>query len=775
MNGKLFYFSVASLLGVLCSFQSFLLFFFLAVIYIIVLLKYKRFSNIQLLFLVSIFLLFLFTSQLVAIYNKTKASAASTRFSLEYMDDPIIDGDQLQIKAKDLNNHEKYLMRYKIQSEQEKNLLKTSDFYGLKCLITGLLEKPKRAKNENAFNYRDYLERNSIFWLLESKNMPLKTCTSKKLTPFTLIKQFRFKGIHYIETHFPPEVAAISNALIYGDKSIMPPELLTEYQKIGISHLLAISGLHVSLLVGMIFFIGIRIGATRERMTTFLLVFLPVYAVLTGGSPSVVRAVVMIFLVMLAVKWGKRLKLLPFDALSLAFSLFLLLKPFVLYDAGFQLSFSVSGAIILSGQTILGRYPNNLFRMLMTTFVAQLSSLPILLFHFFGVSLLSIFINLLFIPLYSYLFLPGVYLLFLIQILFGKVPDLFMNGFSFVVQFSNKLVESFSKFSFANYTPGRPGTFFLVFDSLIILAIFLLWEQKYQKNQARIMVVLCSILLFLPIGWNHINPYGEVTVIDVGQGDSILVQLPFDQGNYLIDTGGTLQFNTEPWQKRSAVFETGEDVVVPFLKGKGITRIDKLILTHGDMDHIGGAFAVIKELNVKQIIMPKVKERSETENEIEKEAEKKKIQVVFVSRGSQWKKGPSHFVILSPEKNFQGDRNRGSVCLLASIGQHYWFFGGDLDQQGEEEIVKRFPNLKIDVLKVGHHGSKTSSSELFLMHYKPKVALISVGEKNRFGHPHQEVIEKLTKIDATIFRTDLQGEISYHFFNGNGTFFTFLP
>jgi competence protein ComEC len=350
-----------------------------------------------------------------------------------------------------------------------------------------------------------------------------------------------------------------------------------------------------------------------------------------------------------------------------------------------------------------------------------------------------------------------------------------MNGFTYIVHFSNKLIQLFSEFSFANFTPGRPNTFFLILDIVILFILFILWEQVNRKKQGKKMVILCSILLLLPSCWNQINPYGEVTVIDVGQGDSILIHLPFNQGNYLIDTGGTLQFSAEPWQKRTKVFETGEDVVVPFLKGQGITKIDKLILTHGDTDHIGGALAVIKELNVKQVVMSDMVERSETERVIQKEADKKKIPVIFVSRGNQWKQGVSDFVVLSPEKNFQGDRNRGSVCILASIAGLNWFFGGDLDQPGEAEIVNRYPNVTIDILKVGHHGSKTSSSDIFLKHFKPKVALISVGEKNRFGHPHKEVIEKLTNIGSTIFRTDFQGQISYRFFNGKGTFFTFLP
>lgn len=775
MNGKFIYYSIVSLFGVLCSLQSFFLFFLLFVIYIFALYKYKQFPPFQLLLMIAFFLLFLGSSQLASFHNKSSTFASASLFDLEFIDDPMIDGDQLQIKVQNTKKHEQYLLRYQIQSEKEKILLQSSNFYGRTCRITGTLEKPKQAKNENAFNYRLYLQRNSIFWLLESKNNPLENCTPKKLNALSFLKQVRFKGIRYLETHFPSEVAALSSALIYGDRSLMPQELLTNYQRAGISHLLAISGLHVTLLVGMIFYIGIRVGATRETMNSLLLFFLPIYAILTGGSPSVLRAVVMIFLVMVTLKWKRRLKLLPIDALSIAFSLFLLLRPFVVFNIGFQLSFAVSGAIILSSASILQQSQSNIIRLIMTSVVSQLSALPFIFYDFFEVSLLSILINLLYIPLFSYIFLPGVYILSLFQFLFGTVPSFFMDTFALVVHFSDLLIQIMGKASFAKFTPGRPGILFLVLDILLLIFIFILMEKPKLKGRMKVIFSLCFIILFLPTVWSHLNPYGQVSMIDVGQGDSILIQLPFGKANYLIDTGGTLQFHNEAWKRRSKTFETGKDIVVPFLKGKGITSIDKMILTHGDTDHIGGAFAVMKEIKIKQIILPDVKEKSETEKEIISEAEKKGIQIVFVSEGNQWKQGANRFVILSPESNFSGERNRGSVVVLARIGGINWFFGGDLDQQGEEEIVRKFPNIHMDILKVGHHGSRTSSSDLFLNRYKPKVSLISAGEKNRFGHPHKEVVEKLTKIGSSILRTDLNGEISYRFFNEKGTFFTYLP
>jgi competence protein ComEC len=140
-----------------------------------------------------------------------------------------------------------------------------------------------------------------------------------------------------------------------------------------------------------------------------------------------------------------------------------------------------------------------------------------------------------------------------------------------------------------------------------------------------------------------------------------------------------------------------------------------------------------------------------------------------------WKNKESQYIILSPEKHFNGERNSGSIAILARIGGLNWFFGGDLDQEGEERIIRKYPSLKIDVLKAGHHGSKTSSSFTFIEQVEPKISLISVGERNRFGHPHQEVIERLREAKIKIYRTDLQGAISYRFYRDKGTFFPIIP
>ncbi|ETI67157.1 DNA internalization-related competence protein ComEC/Rec2 [Neobacillus vireti] len=776
MNGKYFYFALAALLGVLCSLVTFLPFFLLTFFYLYLLNKYKRFKNKQLFVVMFIFVTFVFLAGRTQLENKSLIPETITDFYIEYNQNPKIDGDLLQIQATEKQFKEKLLIRYKIKSEAEQVLLKSKSFYNCLCQVSGTIKKPAIAKNPNSFDYRQYLASKDIYWIVESQENPLQNCSPMRPSPMTMVKQLRFLGIRYLEAHFPIEIASLSAALIFGDRSMLDPVLLGDFQKTGIVHLLAISGLHVSLLVGMVFYLGIRIGLTRQFMMNFLLLILPVYVILTGASPSVIRAVLMIYLVLLTVKWKSRLKLLPIDAISLAFMIFLFFSPKVIVDIGFQLSFSVSLVIIFSAPIILRRYQNNGARILATSVTAQLAALPLLFYHFFEMSLMGIAANMLYIPLFSFVYLPGLYILFIIQILFGNTPLFLINIFKNIINLSNHLIGYLAHFSFAAFVPGRPNIIQLIIYIVIIVAIFYIWEAKvYQKKKTHLFYLVVILLSFQPV-WNWLNPIGEVTMIDVGQGDSSLIHLPHGRGTYLIDTGGTMTFGEEEeWKHRLKPYEVGRDVVVPFLKGKGITKIDKLILTHGDMDHIGGTFSILKELRVKQILLPSVVAPSETELRIIQEAEKRKIPVIKVSAGDQWKSAGSKFNILSPEKNFSGERNRGSIALVAQVGGVTWFFGGDLDQEGEMKISKQFPNLTIDVLKAGHHGSKTSSAEAFIKQINPGTALISAGETNRYGHPHQEVLERLRETNTTIYRTDLQGAITFRFYRNNGTFSTYLP
>ncbi|MDP4171630.1 MAG: DNA internalization-related competence protein ComEC/Rec2, partial [Bacillota bacterium] len=495
-----------------------------------------------------------------------------------------VDGDRLQEIVIDEKTNEKLLMKYIFKSSQEKYEIENIPVQKLLCRVSGELKKPTQANNPNAFQYETFLNRQQLYWIFLAKTNPFQSCMKVKASPLSLIKQLRSTGIKYLNDHFPSDIASLSSALIFGDREFIQPELLSAYQKIGIIHLLAISGLHVSLLMGMIFYVGIRIGITKEKMSKFLLAFLPIYAILTGGTPSVIRSVMMIFIGIAARKWRHVLKLQPCDAISLTLMFYLLLSPFSIFEVGFELSFAVSFALVISSSFIMKNYHNNLVRMLVTSFISQLSALPFLLYHFFEISLISVLVNLIFIPLYSFVLLPGVFLLAFWMFLIGAIPSPVITAFVHLIHFSNQLAVFFAAFKFLNIVTGRPSSEMLLLIFASCMFVFIYWEKNMKGWKVILLWVMPFFLLLLLQSVNRHLPVGEVTMIDVGQGDSILIKLPQGKGTYLIDTGGTPRFENEQWRQSIHSFEAGKDIVVPFLKGKGITVIDKLILTHGDMD-----------------------------------------------------------------------------------------------------------------------------------------------------------------------------------------------
>ncbi|MEH6937192.1 ComEC/Rec2 family competence protein, partial [Bacillus sp. JJ664] len=239
------------------------------------------------------------------------------------------------------------------------------------------------------------------------------------------------------------------------------------------------------------------------------------------------------------------------------------------------------------------------------------------------------------------------------------------------------------------------------------------------------------------------------------------------------DTGGIVQFNQEKWMKRKKVFSTGTDILLPILKGEGIRKIDKLIFTHGDYDHIGGAYEVLQLFPVENLLIGDKLNFGKVEQERIELAIKKGTNIQKVSEGFIWKVEDNNFQVLSPIKGYVGEENHGSIVMKAKIGDKVWMFTGDVDKSGEQSIISKYRNVKSDVLKVGHHGSDTSTSDAFVRAVDPKFAIISVGANNRYGHPKKEVIDRLQKEKIIILRTDRDGAIFYEFKKGQGTFSTF--
>ncbi|MCM3599508.1 DNA internalization-related competence protein ComEC/Rec2 [Robertmurraya korlensis] len=766
MQERWIYFALASLLALVTAFQTQVVVKVSLFLFLILFLCYKRFSKRNIFIIFLIVLVFYTKARIDINRNESVFQGSETQFVVSFQDEVKLNGSLLSGYGKDTTG-ERLLIKYRMKSEKEKSRLNEERLLGYSCQLTGSLKAVNGQTNPNAFDYQSYLNHQHIHWQLVVDRW--SDCEEHK-GPILIVKKQRQRAIELLESYFPESVASLASALLFGERQIIDPSLEKAYQKLGIIHLLAISGANVALYVSIIHYIGVRLGVTRERMIVVLLLYLPVFVYLSGASPPVFRAAMMMFL-FLFLRLVSQSTLSRLDICSIIFMVYTFFSPYLLFDVGFQLSFSVTFSLLLSTKGLLK--PSK-FLLIKASFISQLSSLPIVLYHFYEFSLLSLLANLVYIPIFSIIINPVFITLFFLLFIFGKPISFMIKPMDFLITSMNQLTVWLASFPFQTVTIGRPSQWIILVLICTIIYLFYKWETG--KTRKRQLISILPLLFTLAFSYylSHYSFSGQITFVDVGQGDSIVIQNGFHKKTYVIDTGGTVSFHEEEWEKPRNPFEVGNDILVPFLKGKGVSTIDKLILTHGDMDHIGGARSVLETMRVEELILPYVTNRSNLENEIIQLAKEKKTTVIFVKDGMSWKENGSSFKIVNPIIE-QDDRNDNSVVIHVKIGGLFWLFTGDLGEEGEERLLREYPTLRVDVLKIGHHGSKSSTSATLLQAYQPKVAVISVGETNRFGHPHQEVLDRLKERNIKIFRTDKDGAISYTFQNGIGTFSKHIP
>ncbi|MFC4183669.1 DNA internalization-related competence protein ComEC/Rec2 [Saccharococcus thermophilus] len=760
MRGNVVYIAVAAIFAITAAYaQSSAAFVFLALYVLFLFVRKRRLFFISVITACFFYPYFTYVDQ----HNKTRLSSAMTEFLFRLATPVAVDGDRLQAVVN--VDGEKLQLVYYIKSQEEKQALALHLAPGAVCKVKGTLKRPALPRNPNAFDYRRYLRFHHIHWILTPQSISLQDCHPSSLTIYERLLSLREKGIRQIATHFPAESIGIVQALLYGERAQLDEPLLEGYQKLGLIHLLAISGLHVTLLVGALFSLLIRFW-TKEAATMMMLIFLPVYIVLTGASPSVIRACLTAML-FLAANYGKA-TLPPLDGLSIAFVIMLIADPYMLWDVGFQLSFAVTFALILSSPFIMSHH-SPLWRLFFTTFIAQLSALPFLIYYFFEISLWSMVLNMIFVPLYSFL-LP----LSFISVAACAIHPLLSAPFIWLLQkvivLSSKAVLFFSSAFPLSLVLGRPSFWLIIAYTAAICAAFVQMEKRCYWGIGWVVAVITFHALS-----PYVDRYGEVVFLDVGQGDCIYIELPYRQAVYLIDTGGTLPQQKEPWQQRNRNWDVGKNVVIPFLKSNGVRTIDKLIATHEDVDHIGAAEEIVRGFTVKQLLVSNgMKKNSVIYEQLMQIARQSQVSVREIARGSRWSKAGISFYVLHPSTAHPDDNNN-SVVLYTKIGGLSWLFTGDLEEAGEKELIGAFPRLKADVLKVAHHGSATSTTELFLDKIQPKIAVISVGEHNRYHHPSPSVIERLQKRNTLILRTDQHGAVRFTYVKNHGTFSVMLP
>ena len=609
-----------------------------------------------------------------------------------------IDGNFLSMTVLD---KEKIQVFYYFSSEDEKEEVQKKIGYGITVSLSGVMSEPSSSLMPHTFDYKEYLRYQKINYVFTAQEITFSG-------EGNIFQRMKTKIYHYISKY--PHADYLL-ALLLGDTSGLELDSIREN---GISHLFAVSGMHISLFAMALRFLLRRFGAKKDFLIFLLLFF---YAFLVGFTPSVMRSVFFFF--GLSLNKYFRLGLSTKRIFLYVFMLLVFLNPFYIMDIGFQYSFLICFTFFFVKPK--KRYFANL---LQTSAIAFFISLPISALHFYEVNVLSILWNMFFIPFVTFVLYPACFLYVLAPFL-GDLFQVILEIFQAVNTWCQNVV----------------------FGKIVLPYIFPLWWLFYilsfflflHSNKKR-YVLLCFLFIIGVKLSSKLDSASYVYFLDVGQGDSALIISPYQREVLLIDTGGKVSYNNEEWMKRKNKVDQGE-TIVSFLASLGISKIDLLVLTHGDYDHAGNALSILENIEVENILL-----NSNGYNSLEKEIASlysHKIVSSYISDFFDMKK--YEFV--------SADENESSIILQIRIFQMSFLFMGDATISEEKMLLHE--NISSDVIKLGHHGSKTSSDKSFLEKVQPSYAIISAGKNNRYHHPSKETIQKLEELSIPYYETSV--------------------
>lgn len=626
---------------------------------------------------------------------------------------------------------------------------------GYKVKAAGSYAPLEEASNPGQFDQKAYYEARGIGMVL--KKAKLTVIEAKENIFFQKLYELRSFWAQNLEKITGKEEAALLKAMLLGEKSGLKKEQKELYQSGGISHILAISGLHISL-VGMLLYRFLR---KKKRSYPFSALVsgscMVVYGFLTGFGVSAKRAVFMFLVYLGAELLGETYDVV--SALALSGLLILAEQPLQLFQCGFQLSFLSVGAVALGYPALQKRlgWKKKAAMSLLSGLSVTLFTLPCTLYWFYEWMPYAVFLNLIVIPLVPVVFLSGA-----AGMLTGGVSvaaGMFLAGASAgVLRFFQTLLERTEVLPGSRAVIGQPELWQIALYYVLVGAA--VWGGRgraRKKNQHRIEVRIFFIIFALCMLCLPFHRPVEVTFLDVGQGDAVFLRTEAGT-TCLIDGGST------------TVSDVGTYRLLPFLKSRGVSSLDYLFLSHMDADHINGAEELLKDqfrgIPIRHLCLSALP-GDETRERLEKEARLFGTELCYISRGTVFREKGAEIRCLSPVKDQKKeDENENSEVLMVEISGLRILFTGDLGEEGEQELLEAGTDLRAAVLKVGHHGSRFSTGEDFLEAVSPGFAVISCAEDNRYGHPAPETVERLERAGCRIFYTMKSGAVTLYPVNG---------
>lgn len=639
--------------------------------------------------------------------------------------------------AKIVRNNKKILINIKMSQDIP------SIKYGDSLYIEGEFKQPEEARNYKGYNYKQYLKTKKIIGTVE-------------LEKVKILKSSNGSFIHNIQKYIrdtingtlTDEEGNLLLAILLGDKDKLSEDIQESFKTSNLSHMLAVSGAHVSYIILGLTYVLQNSIIGKKNGKIVCIIFLLAFMAITNFTPSVTRACIMAILTLFSSIIYRKSDV--YTNISVAALITLIFNPYSLLDLGFQLSYGGTIGIIIFIKRIQEKKSNSkvinyIKQMALVSIYANIIIIPIMMYHFNTVSFTFIISNIMASPILGIIVITG-FLFIIASITVKPLTRLIAIFIKPILSILIKISQICSKLPFSNILVVTP----YMFNVISYYAIILYCIKSKKNNKCKIIICLLIVLILINFIIYIFPQKLRIFFIDVGQGDSTLIITP-DKKTVLIDGGG------------SDSFDVGKKVLLPYLLDRRILKIDYVLISHFDTDHCGGILTIMEKVKVKNIIISEQAEHSENYERFKKLMIHKKIRLIEVKKGDKIKIGRySEFKILFPTSRLLSENplNNNSIVAQFNYNNFKMLFTGDIEKLAEQQILKaEKAEIRADILKVAHHGSKTSSIPEFIKAVKPKIALIGVGKNNTFGHPNQQTIKNLENIKCRIYRTDLQGEI----------------
>ncbi len=643
---------------------------------------------------------------------------------------------------------------HKNQSYYESNILIYDDTFleipiGKTICVRGSAKAFEKARNPGNFDQQLYYAKQKIYGFVWSEE--IASVGGKENRFLEQLHQIRQAWSTLLLENMSEENGRVLCAMLLGEKSHMDVDLKEQYQKAGIAHVLAISGLHISF-IGLGIYKWIRrTGASYISAGVLAGLVLSIYALMIGFSVSVIRAYVMLIL-RIGADMSGRVYDMP-TALMAAAGLIIWYQPLYLADGAFYMS---HGAIL--GILILLPYFKKILpqkRWLegaLSGLAIHIALFPVLLWFYFEIPTYSVFINLLIIPMMSWVLSLGV-IGSMCCLIWSPVGRLLLGGCDWILKVFNWLSEGCCELPYSRLVFGKPNWWEMVIYYVVLLGfVLLLGKYKDKKHilkfrRAGILFVIATFIMFAKLP----NGKLQVAMLDVGQGDCIFMKGPLGK-TYLMDGGS------------SDVDELAKYRIEPFLKSQGVGKLDYVFVSHGDSDHYCGIEEMLNRqtmgIKIKQLVLPSNYKQDKALLELAKTAMQNNVSVAVIKADQKITEGDLQIGCVQPDDRDKGlDGNAGSMVLDVTFQEFDMLLTGDVEKEGEEQLVRNLSKKTYDILKVAHHGSKYSTTEVFLKQVKPRIGWISAGENNSYGHPHVETLERLQKFQCKVYETSKYGAI----------------